>query len=338
MTKYAIVCPMRMDPGNKLTSRRTAECFMRHVYLQFGCPSDITSDRGPQFSSQVWRDIWQALGTTIHLTTAHTPHSNGNAERQNRIINKLLKVTLHGLANTWDEIIPMIQFELNNNYVSSLGMSPSQALMGFTGRRPWSPPTPIARPSPDASDFLTLHSTLHQRARDSLRLAQVHMIEAMDATRDSSVIFSPGDCAWIRSDDLSFPGGHHSVLPWVGPFEVLEVTPSTVGLKLPSHWRLQTNFFHVDKLKKDVSRPTRLGQVDPPPIPLVVDGNFRYEVDHIIAHRRVGRRHLLQYRVRWTGYGQADDTWEYATNLRDDGLMDEIRRHHHQTGVPEEPF
>ena len=49
LTKYAIICPLRMSRNDPLTARATAECFMQHVYLQFGCPLDITSDRGPQF-------------------------------------------------------------------------------------------------------------------------------------------------------------------------------------------------------------------------------------------------------------------------------------------------
>jgi hypothetical protein len=338
LTKYAIICPLRMSRNDPLTARATAECFMQRVYLQFGCPLDITSDRGPQFVSQVWSDIWQQLGTTVHLTTAYTPHSNGNAERQNRIINKLLRISLNGVNNDWERLIPMIQFELNNNFVTSLGMSPSQALMGFDPRRPWSPITFSSRPSTDSTDFLTFHSTLHQSARDSLRTAQLQLIDSLDAHRDSSYTFAVGDFAWIRSDQFPFPGGKHSVLPWMGPFEVLAVNPSSVALKLPDHWRVTSNVFHVSKLKKDVSRPVDLGVINPPPIPILVDGTLRYEVDQIIDHRRFGKRKLLQYRVRWTGYDQSGDTWEYATNLRDDGLMDMIRAYHDRRGVPLEPF
>jgi hypothetical protein len=45
------------------------------------CPADITSDRGTQFCSQVWRALCEKLGITHHTTTAYHPASNGMVER-----------------------------------------------------------------------------------------------------------------------------------------------------------------------------------------------------------------------------------------------------------------
>ena len=345
LTKYCILCPLRQDPQRPLSSAQTAACFMTDVYPMFGCPTVITSDRGPQFASQVWTDIWQSQAASLSLTTAHTPHSNGNAERQNRIINKILRVTLLGLGNTWDDIIhKVVQFELNNNFISSLGMSPSQVLMGFSPRKPWSPPVISHRLHPQAADFLTFHDSLHQAARDQLRQAQIKIIESLDPKRDPSVTFQVGDQAWLNSTDLTFPGGSHSVLPWQGPFAVLDSSVSTVTLQLPPHWKLRTNVFHVGKVKKHVFRPDSLGPTVLPPVPLLRNGIAYWEIDKIIDHRRTGRvirstgHKKLEYRVRWQGYGSAHDTWEAAIALRADGQAGLIDEYHSVTGRPVELF
>ena len=102
------------------------------------------------------------------LTTAYTPHSNGVVERQNSIIIKIARTTLEGMGNTWNQILPFIQFHMNNSYVSSIGMTPLQILLGFNPITPVSLPQNLDCPHPTAVELVTLHNTYHQRADDAL--------------------------------------------------------------------------------------------------------------------------------------------------------------------------
>ena len=43
---------------------------------RFGIPQSITSDRGPQFTSQIWNELSQTLGFQLNLTTAYHPQAN----------------------------------------------------------------------------------------------------------------------------------------------------------------------------------------------------------------------------------------------------------------------
>lgn len=342
LTKYCILHPLRMDPAQPLTSLVTAQSFLDRVYPIFGLPLQITSDRGPQFLSQVWHDLWKLLGVQLNLTTAHTPHSNGNAERQNRIINKMLRVMLQGLGNTWDVKIPHLQFEMNSAYVTSIGITPAQALLGFHPLTPMTINVAHGRPQPTSVDFATLHNTYHQIARDALRTAQLRIVNQLDQHRSLKQSYSVGDSAWLSSADISLPGGSHAKLPWLGPFPITAVTPSTVTMELPPLWR-HSNTFHVQKVKKHVERPPYLGVTEPPPSPLVRAGKQYFEIDKIVDHRRVGRkqrdgRRKLQYRVHWEGFQPAQDTWEPADHLREDGLEHLIQQYHSTTGRPFEPY
>lgn len=60
---------------------RTAEALFTHVFRHYGVPEDIVSDRGPQFTSRVWRAFMERLGVSISLTLGFHLESNGQVER-----------------------------------------------------------------------------------------------------------------------------------------------------------------------------------------------------------------------------------------------------------------
>lgn len=69
-------------PLPKLRSAlETANLLINHVFRLHGITLDIVSDRGPQFTSQVWKTFCKALGATPSLTSGYHPQSNGQAER-----------------------------------------------------------------------------------------------------------------------------------------------------------------------------------------------------------------------------------------------------------------
>ena len=61
------------------------------VFRIHGMPTDIVSDWGPQFISQVWRAFCLALGTTVSLSSGYHPQTNGQAERANQELEGMLR-------------------------------------------------------------------------------------------------------------------------------------------------------------------------------------------------------------------------------------------------------
>jgi len=70
------------------------------------------------------------------------------------------------------------------------------------------------------------------------------------------------------------------------------------------------------------------GQIQPPPLPVVIDGEEEWEVEEILDSRRV--RNQLLYLVRWRGY--PDPTWESEDNLAEVEAIDRFYEQH-----PEKP-
>ena len=76
-SKYVTLepCPEEMNAA------ATAEVFIRRVIANFGVPEVIISDRGPQFASNLWKEILQSLGSRVALASPHHPQTDGQSER-----------------------------------------------------------------------------------------------------------------------------------------------------------------------------------------------------------------------------------------------------------------
>ena len=63
----------------------------------------MTSDRGSQFTSELWSSMCKLLGAKLHPTTAYHPQANGLIERFHRNLKASLKARLIG-PNWMDEL------------------------------------------------------------------------------------------------------------------------------------------------------------------------------------------------------------------------------------------
>ncbi|KAJ7992780.1 hypothetical protein DPEC_G00282250 [Dallia pectoralis] len=79
-------------PLPKLPSARgTADLLVREVFRIHGLPCDVVSDRGPQFSSAVWKAFCTAIGATVSMSSGFHPQTNGQAERMNQKLETTLR-------------------------------------------------------------------------------------------------------------------------------------------------------------------------------------------------------------------------------------------------------
>ncbi|GKF42726.1 reverse transcriptase domain-containing protein [Tanacetum coccineum] len=77
LTKSAIFLPMReTDPMEKL-----ARMYLKEVVTRHGIPVSIICDRDSRFTSNFWRSLQKALGTSLDTSTTYHPETNGQSER-----------------------------------------------------------------------------------------------------------------------------------------------------------------------------------------------------------------------------------------------------------------
>ncbi|CAJ1057674.1 uncharacterized protein LOC108874699, partial [Xyrichtys novacula] len=102
-------------PLPKLPSAfQTANLLVTHVFQLHGIPRDIVSDRGPQFSSQVWRAFCQAVGAAASLSSGYHPQTNGQTERANQNLESALRCVAAHHPASWSTHLPWIQYAHNS--------------------------------------------------------------------------------------------------------------------------------------------------------------------------------------------------------------------------------
>lgn len=72
-------------PCKKTTdSLQVAILFFREIYRLHGLPSSIVFDRDSRFLGHFWRSLWKQLNTSLDLSSAYHPQSDGQTEVVNR--------------------------------------------------------------------------------------------------------------------------------------------------------------------------------------------------------------------------------------------------------------
>ena len=77
---------------------------MKFVYdeivLHFGCPTEIMTDRGNNFTTAMLKSYFKLIGVKYVLTSTYHPRSNGVIESFNRLFGDMLaKYVGHSTPN-----------------------------------------------------------------------------------------------------------------------------------------------------------------------------------------------------------------------------------------------
>ena len=294
-------------PLTKLpTADEMTHLLTNHVVRLHGIPVDIVSDRGPQFTSQVWQAFCRGIGATVSLTSGYHPQSNGQAERANQSLEDTLRCYCEKNASTWARNLPWVEYAHNTLVSTSSGISPFEASLGYN------PPLfPALEPECAASSPRSHMARCHriwEKARASLLRAQERASRSANRRRVPAPEYTVGQPVYLSAKNLPVPGTSKKLAPrFIGPYPVEAViNPVTVRLTLPSHFRIHPTF-HVSQIKPVSSCPLSVPTPTPPPPLTLPGGDKAWEVNKVLDVRRYGRGY--QYLVDWVGYPPEDRCW-----------------------------
>jgi len=71
---------------------RLAEIYIEQIVRLHGIPSSIVSDRDPMFTSMFWESLQATLGTTLRLSSAYHPQTDGQTGRTSCQLGRMFTI------------------------------------------------------------------------------------------------------------------------------------------------------------------------------------------------------------------------------------------------------
>ena len=245
-SKFMVLIPLR-----SLTVEATVTALQRHYCSVWGTPNNILTDRGSQFMSAFWRQLWATLGTTLSFSSAYHPQTDGQSERANRTWKDMVRCYLDRQnKRNWDELLPSLQYAYNTSMHAGSRRSPFELVFGFT---PVVPAT-IGFPQPANNHYLTEMHNNRERAKEFLKAYQIKMKLQADKKR-RPVTYKVGDLVLVDASGqhLTDSRGHkRSALDarYHGPYRVVEIiNENAIRLDLDDQHDSKTDVINVEYLK-----------------------------------------------------------------------------------------
>ena len=93
---------------NNIIAEAIAKIFFEWVWVHFGIPQSIISDRDSRFLSAFWSSLWSMLDTNLTKSTAFHLKTDGQTEVFNKMIVHILRMYNSKHPRTWDESLPYV--------------------------------------------------------------------------------------------------------------------------------------------------------------------------------------------------------------------------------------
>jgi hypothetical protein len=274
LTKYSHFIPLH----HPYTAATVAKAFVDTVVKLHGVPVTIISDRDKIFTSAFWRELFKAVGTQLHYSTAYHPQTDGQSERVNQCLEQYLRCVVQDNPKHWRRWLAMAEFWYNTSYHSAIDSTPFKALYQVEPNFGAMPNIAVASDSPVAETAAEYNVQI-ELLRAQLLRAQARMKKNADKNR-SERQFQVGEQVLLKLQ----PYAQHSVVnrschklsyKYFGPYSVLErVGAVAYKLQLPDEAHIHP-VFHVSQLKPftpsyapvfgDLPRPPDLAALDVAP-------------------------------------------------------------------------
>ena len=314
LTKFAHFIALKRD----FTSRLVAEAFVQNIIKLHGFPRSIVSDRDRVFISKFWKQLFKIQGTTLAMSSAYHPETDGQSEVLNKTLEMYLRCFCFENPRSWLAMLPWAQYWYNTAFHNSIKMSPYKALYGRD------PPSLVRyefsqHDEVSLQDMLISRDKLLENLKANMARSQQFMKTFADKNQRQSEL-EEGELVLVKLQ----PYRQHSValrknqklgMRYFGPFKVIKkLSVVAYKLELPEEARIH-NVFHISVLKK--FRGNQQQHYLPLPLQTTEVGPI-LEPQAIIDNRVIleENREVTQVLIQWGEGSAAETTWEEFEDFR----------------------
>jgi len=245
------------------SANEAAVAFLKSVFYLHGLPQKIITDRGSQFTSDLWKEITNILSIKHDMATTGHHSTIGQVERLNQSIEQFIRCFIRAYpSENWLDWLYLVEFIYNNSKNSSTGQPPFLAFNGFLPNF-----SPISASISSASGKIYHIPDFQanvQKIKHILAASQELYKQYADKYRSTPPKFNIGDLVWLRRPSNFIPKGALKLCPRkYGPFKIIEVLEfNNYRINLNnSPFPRKFNIFNVCELEPFIKRNKELTNI-----------------------------------------------------------------------------
>lgn len=250
-TKYVEIIPVP-----DMTAEVCASKILNEVISRWGCPLIIHSDQGRTYESKVFSEMCRMLEVKKSRTSPRNPKGNGQSERFNRTLLRMIKAYLRGEQKDWDLYLGCLAGAYRSTPNESTKITPNLLMMGREVRLPaelvfGSLGTYHNQEVTSYGDYV---DSLRERMQHAHDVARKHLDSASKRSReiyDNKVLqnkYQIGDAVWSLLEARKLGVNPKLEPTYEGPF-LVKKNYANVDLLLQLDGSGKERLTHHDKLK-----------------------------------------------------------------------------------------
>ena len=149
-------------PSSRATAQIVSTFLVEEIIPRYGIINYIDSDQGTYFTSNVIKQLAEALGIWWEYHTPWHPQSSGQVERMNQTLKAQLSKLMIETKMSWPKCLPLALLNIRMMPHSETGLSPFEMLYGM----PCNHGMPVGHPKIEDGqiqpDLITINKNLQE--------------------------------------------------------------------------------------------------------------------------------------------------------------------------------
>lgn len=272
---YPFAFPIKNHKASTL-----AHILLTYVIPLIGCGSKFTSDRGSDFLSRIFRDLFAFLDSLRVTTSGYHPQANP-VERFHNPLVRILSHFINDRHSDWDELIPFALLAYRGSYHSTFPYTPSEVAFNHSLKMPIDaiaaedqevrlhvPKTLLVEQALEHwTNVVAVVNYYRQISRDANKLRYDRNAQL--------VIYRIGQLVWLYVPAIKKTLTKKLAKLWRGPFRIVgQTSPVNYVLLVPRRGRELRQVVHVQRLKPFFSR-----YEEPIAQPTIIDEHDNFDPD-----------------------------------------------------------
>ena len=181
-------------------------CERNGYFGLFGAPAYLVSDQGKAFTGHLISNLCELYGVQKLRTSPYHAQTNGQVERMNQTIIRMIGKLEQDKKARWSEHLPEMLAAYNGTHSAVTGYSPYFLLFGRKSRMPVDCLFPTLRDSPHQAKMEVSVVAMQKRLKEAFAVAR--HLTSQEAARQrhyydrkaGAVALQPGDVVMVRTD------------------------------------------------------------------------------------------------------------------------------------------